>query len=138
MNSGSDTHVCVQGNPHTQTHRRERTCAHTRGHARVRAGMQTRRHIRVRALTAEKIQDFLEEQPVQGVGEGEPRVGPRDRKGRRHLSHVPKSNTGNKGTKRHLPAAEPPTRRAERHFREARQQRASYGAFATDSQPRAG
>lgn len=52
MNSGSDTHVCVQGNS-TQTHRRG-VRVHTRGHARVRAGMQTRRHIRVRALTAER------------------------------------------------------------------------------------
>lgn len=76
MSSGSDTHVCAHGNPHTQTHRHEHTCAHKRVHARVRAAMQTRRHICVHALTTKRVQGFLEKQLVQGVGEGEPEVSP--------------------------------------------------------------
>lgn len=132
------THTCVRTETHTHRHTGVSIRVHTDVDTHVCVPVCRHADTYVHALTAEKIQDFLEEQLVQGVGEGEPRVGPRDRKGRCHLSHVPKSYTGNKGTKRHLLAAEPPTRRAERHFREARQQRASYGAFATDSQPRAG
>lgn len=112
------------------THVYANVCTH------IRADMQTCIHIHVYTLTTKRIQDFPKKQLAQGVGEGEPKMNPEQPESELSLNHMTKTNIGNKGTKWHLVAADPLTRRAECHFWEARHQCITYRTYSADTQPR--